>query len=135
MLGSLYVDQPVGAGFSHGTMEVGTSQQAATDMYTVRVASSNFLGPRADMYLVPSNLLLRLAFQEIRSELLRSLDRIVSIRQDIRVDEVDTKAGMVVIMDQSSPPTSWTRTRRSPTEQRQARRSTSSISASAMVLL
>jgi carboxypeptidase C (cathepsin A) len=31
---SIYLDQPVGAGFSHGTKEVGTTQQAAVDVYT-----------------------------------------------------------------------------------------------------
>ncbi|KAJ3476797.1 hypothetical protein NLI96_g10906 [Meripilus lineatus] len=29
----LYIDQPVGVGFSHGTMSVGTSQQAAQDVW------------------------------------------------------------------------------------------------------
>ncbi|KAI0829246.1 serine carboxypeptidase [Trametes gibbosa] len=29
----LYIDQPVGVGFSHGTADVGTSQQAAEDMW------------------------------------------------------------------------------------------------------
>jgi carboxypeptidase C (cathepsin A) len=31
----LYIDQPVGVGFSHGTLDVGTSQEAAADVYTV----------------------------------------------------------------------------------------------------
>ncbi|RDB15267.1 Carboxypeptidase S1 [Hypsizygus marmoreus] len=30
----LYIDQPVGVGFSHGDLEVGTSQQAAEDIWT-----------------------------------------------------------------------------------------------------
>jgi len=30
----LYIDQPVGVGFSHGDMNVGTSQQAAADIWT-----------------------------------------------------------------------------------------------------
>ncbi|KAF8887447.1 serine carboxypeptidase [Gymnopilus junonius] len=30
----LYIDQPVGVGFSHGTLEVGTSQQAAADVWS-----------------------------------------------------------------------------------------------------
>ncbi|PFH53266.1 hypothetical protein AMATHDRAFT_1338 [Amanita thiersii Skay4041] len=29
----LYIDQPVGVGFSHGTLDVGTSQQAAADVW------------------------------------------------------------------------------------------------------
>lgn len=29
----LYIDQPVGVGFSHGTLKVGTSQQAAADIW------------------------------------------------------------------------------------------------------
>ncbi|KAJ3502273.1 hypothetical protein NLJ89_g8961 [Agrocybe chaxingu] len=29
----LYIDQPVGAGFSHGTLNVGTSQEAASDVW------------------------------------------------------------------------------------------------------
>lgn len=32
----LYIDQPVGVGFSHGTTTVGTSQQAAADVWKVR---------------------------------------------------------------------------------------------------
>ena len=31
----LYIDQPVGVGFSHGTTSVGTSQQAASDVWNV----------------------------------------------------------------------------------------------------
>jgi carboxypeptidase C (cathepsin A) len=30
----LYIDQPVGVGFSHGTESVGTSQEAAADIWT-----------------------------------------------------------------------------------------------------
>ena len=30
----LYIDQPVGVGFSHGTTSVGTSQQAASDFWS-----------------------------------------------------------------------------------------------------
>lgn len=30
----LYIDQPVGVGFSHGDLKVGTSQQAAADVWT-----------------------------------------------------------------------------------------------------
>lgn len=30
----LYIDQPVGVGFSHGTESVGTSQEAAADVWT-----------------------------------------------------------------------------------------------------
>ncbi|KAG5640901.1 hypothetical protein DXG03_006686 [Asterophora parasitica] len=30
----LYIDQPVGVGFSHGDLKVGTSQQAAADIWT-----------------------------------------------------------------------------------------------------
>ena len=30
----LYIDQPVGAGFSHGDRKVGTSQEAASDVWT-----------------------------------------------------------------------------------------------------
>ncbi|KAF5356576.1 hypothetical protein D9758_008269 [Tetrapyrgos nigripes] len=30
----LFIDQPVGVGFSHGTLEVGTSQEAAEDVWT-----------------------------------------------------------------------------------------------------
>ena len=30
----LYIDQPVGVGFSYGTLNVGTSQQAAADIWT-----------------------------------------------------------------------------------------------------
>lgn len=30
----LYIDQPVGVGFSHGDLKVGTSQQAASDIWT-----------------------------------------------------------------------------------------------------
>ena len=29
----LYIDQPVGVGFSHGNLNVGTSQQAASDVW------------------------------------------------------------------------------------------------------
>ncbi len=29
----LFIDQPVGVGFSHGTLEVGTSQEAASDVW------------------------------------------------------------------------------------------------------
>ena len=32
---SLYLDQPVGVGFSYGDTTVGTSQQAAADVWTV----------------------------------------------------------------------------------------------------
>ena len=31
--GRLYIDQPVGVGFSHGTTTVGTSQEAASDIW------------------------------------------------------------------------------------------------------
>jgi carboxypeptidase C (cathepsin A) len=31
----LYIDQPVGVGFSHGTESVYTSEEAAADVYTV----------------------------------------------------------------------------------------------------
>lgn len=30
----LFIDQPVGVGFSHGTLDVGTSQEAAADVWT-----------------------------------------------------------------------------------------------------
>jgi carboxypeptidase C (cathepsin A) len=30
----LFIDQPVGVGFSHGTLDVGTSQEAADDVWT-----------------------------------------------------------------------------------------------------
>ena len=30
----LYIDQPVGVGFSYGTLDVGTSQEAAADVWT-----------------------------------------------------------------------------------------------------
>ncbi len=30
----LYIDQPVGVGFSHGDLEVGTSEEAAADIWT-----------------------------------------------------------------------------------------------------
>ena len=30
----LYIDQPVGVGFSYGEMKVGTSEEAAADMWT-----------------------------------------------------------------------------------------------------
>jgi len=30
----LFIDQPVGVGFSHGTLDVGTSQEAAEDVWT-----------------------------------------------------------------------------------------------------
>lgn len=30
----LYIDQPVGVGFSHGDLKVGTSQEAAADIWT-----------------------------------------------------------------------------------------------------
>jgi len=30
----LYIDQPVGVGFSHGDLKVGTSQQAASDIWS-----------------------------------------------------------------------------------------------------
>ena len=29
----LFIDQPVGVGFSHGTLDVGTSQKAASDVW------------------------------------------------------------------------------------------------------
>lgn len=32
----LYIDQPVGVGFSHGTTTVGTSEAAAADVWKVR---------------------------------------------------------------------------------------------------
>lgn len=31
---TLYIDQPVGVGFSVGTMDVGTSEEAAADVWT-----------------------------------------------------------------------------------------------------
>jgi hypothetical protein len=36
LLRSIFIDQPVGVGFSYGTLSVGTSQQAAADIWTVR---------------------------------------------------------------------------------------------------
>ena len=30
----MYIDQPVGAGFSYGDVKVGTSQEAAADVWT-----------------------------------------------------------------------------------------------------
>ena len=41
----LYIDQPVGVGFSHGTLNVGTSQEAASDVWTflqIFLADSRF---------------------------------------------------------------------------------------------
>jgi hypothetical protein len=40
-MSSLYIDQPVGVGFSHGTTEVGTSEAAAADTWTVRICGSS----------------------------------------------------------------------------------------------
>lgn len=36
-LARLYLDQPVGAGFSHGELTVGTSRQAAEGVWQVRI--------------------------------------------------------------------------------------------------
>jgi carboxypeptidase C (cathepsin A) len=41
----LFIDQPIGAGFSHGTESVGTSQEAAADVWTflqIFLADSKF---------------------------------------------------------------------------------------------
>lgn len=43
----LYIDQPVGVGFSHGTMDVGTSEEAAADVWTflqIFLSDSRFSG-------------------------------------------------------------------------------------------
>ena len=34
-LASLFIDQPVGVGFSYGTLDVGTSIEAAEDVWSV----------------------------------------------------------------------------------------------------
>ena len=39
----LYIDQPVGVGFSHGTMSVGTSEQAAEDVWKVCASFSHLV--------------------------------------------------------------------------------------------
>lgn len=36
MITSLFIDQPVGVGYSFGSETVGTSQEAAKDVWTVR---------------------------------------------------------------------------------------------------
>jgi hypothetical protein len=41
-LARLYIDQPVGVGYSTGTTTVGTSQQAAADVYKVNLCEYYF---------------------------------------------------------------------------------------------
>ena len=74
----LYLDQPVGVGFSHGATIVGTSQEAAEDVWKVRTVVNypHRLG-LDPVLLVPANLLLRFSFQQISQERLCHLDRVV----------------------------------------------------------
>lgn len=74
----LYIDQPVGVGFSHGTTIVGTSEAAASDVWKVNLLSMSPLeSALINCMLVPANFLCRLTFQQPSEERFRPLDRIV----------------------------------------------------------
>jgi carboxypeptidase C (cathepsin A) len=62
---SLFIDQPVGVGFSYGDTEVGTSQEAAADVWSVSQHYSIIVCSYRVITIpkVLANLVLRLAIQ------------------------------------------------------------------------
>lgn len=78
---SMYIDQPVGVGFSYGSETVGTSIAAAEDIWKVINLAITITdgGAYAFLHTVPSNLVCRFTLQQVPRPRLRHLDRIVSL--------------------------------------------------------
>lgn len=99
---SLFIDQPIGVGYSFGRTTVGTSQQAAQDVWTVRISfPTSGAGVLTRSYVVHANVAPGRTLLRLSGQRLWHMDRIVGIlshptllgpfsRQMSSTDMVDT---------------------------------------------